>query len=328
MKISVVVPLYNVGSYVLRCLNSIINQTLVEGVECIIVNDCSTDKSLEIVNLRLSNYVGPISFHILHHEKNRGLAAARNTGLQAATGEYIIFIDSDDYCELTMLEEMYNKAVVDNADIIVADFYETYQQSDSYRIQTNFKSLEDYLENVISGNSIAALWNKLIKRSLFSSNNIRWVEGLNVGEDYYSATRICLCAKKITAIPKAYVHYVRYNENSYTKNMNKRTFEDVMTVIEYVISYFQQRNVYKKYETFFMYRKILLKRDMIFISSGKLQKQWIYLYPEATPYIMSCSMLTLYSRFFLWIACYKCLPIYNFMRYLWEKKHYAIDKIS
>lgn len=104
MKISVVVPLYNVGSYVLRCLNSIINQTLVEEVECIIVNDCSTDKSLEIVNLRLSNYVGPISFHILHHEKNRGLAAARNTGLQAATGEYIIFIDSDDYCELTMLE--------------------------------------------------------------------------------------------------------------------------------------------------------------------------------------------------------------------------------
>lgn len=147
-------------------------------------------------------------------------------------------------------------------------------------------------------------------------------------KNYYSATRICLCAKKITAIPKAYVHYVRYNENSYTKNMNKRTFEDVMTVIEYVISYFQQRNVYKKYETFFMYRKILLKRDMIFISSGKLQKQWIYLYPEATPYIMSCSMLTLYSRFFLWIACYKCLPIYNFMRYLWEKKHYAIDKIS
>lgn len=105
MNISVIVPVYNVEKYIERCITSIINQTFTEGVECIVINDCTPDKSMEIVERLVSKYDGSIQFKLIYHEKNKGIAAVRNTGLDTATGDYTIYIDSDDYCELDMLEK-------------------------------------------------------------------------------------------------------------------------------------------------------------------------------------------------------------------------------
>ena len=107
MNISVIIPVYNVEKFVERCVRSIMNQTYTEGVECIIVNDCTPDDSMKIVEKLVKDYTGTICFKLLNHKQNYGLAAVRNTGMNAATGEYIIHIDSDDYCEPDMLEKMY-----------------------------------------------------------------------------------------------------------------------------------------------------------------------------------------------------------------------------
>ena len=117
MKISVIIPVYNVEKYIYRCIESIINQTMTEDIECIIVNDATPDKSINIIKEILSHYNGNISFKIINHEKNEGLAAARETGMKYAQGDYIIHLDSDDYCEINMLEEMYNTAITNDADI-------------------------------------------------------------------------------------------------------------------------------------------------------------------------------------------------------------------
>ena len=95
LKVSIVIPVYRVSAYVERCLCSVMNQTY-SVYECIIVDDSTDDDSIEKCERMLSSYKGAIRFVILHHEKNRGLSAARNTGLKAATGEYIFFLDSDD----------------------------------------------------------------------------------------------------------------------------------------------------------------------------------------------------------------------------------------
>lgn len=126
MNISVIIPIYNVEKFVERCILSIINQTYTKEVECIIVNDCTPDSSMKIVERLVADYKGQIRFKLLNHERNKGIAAVRNTGLNAASGDYIIYIDSDDYCEQDMLEKMYTKAVEEDADVIVADFWDTY----------------------------------------------------------------------------------------------------------------------------------------------------------------------------------------------------------
>jgi len=96
MKVSIVIPVYNVEPYIEACLQSVANQTLTEGVECLIVDDCGTDRSVAIAERFIEEYHGNIAFAILHHEHNRGLSAARNTGIRSATGEYLFFLDSDD----------------------------------------------------------------------------------------------------------------------------------------------------------------------------------------------------------------------------------------
>ncbi|MFR5960350.1 MAG: glycosyltransferase family 2 protein [Bacteroides stercoris] len=93
MNISVIIPIYNVEKFVERCILSIINQTYTKEVECIIVNDCTPDSSMKIVERLVADYKGQIRFKLLNHERNKGIAAVRNTGLNAASGDYIIYSD-------------------------------------------------------------------------------------------------------------------------------------------------------------------------------------------------------------------------------------------
>ena len=95
VRISIIVPIYNVEPYIERCLRSVMIQTY-SNIECILVDDCTLDNSMKICDCLLGNYIGPIEFKVLHHDHNRGLSAARNTGTDAATGEYIFYLDSDD----------------------------------------------------------------------------------------------------------------------------------------------------------------------------------------------------------------------------------------
>ena len=90
-SISIIVPVYNVEPYVEECIHSVMRQTYTGPMECIVVDDCGTDNSMAVVEGLIANYKGPISFKVLHHKHNRGLSAARNTGMDAATGDYYFF---------------------------------------------------------------------------------------------------------------------------------------------------------------------------------------------------------------------------------------------
>ena len=96
MKISIIIPVYNVAPYIAACLQSVMRQSCTQALECILVDDCGPDNSMEVANETLSSYCGPIDFKIVRHEQNRGLSAARNTGMAHATGDYVYFLDSDD----------------------------------------------------------------------------------------------------------------------------------------------------------------------------------------------------------------------------------------
>lgn len=108
MKISIVIPIYNSQDYIKDCLQSVISQSYRDEMECLLIDDCGNDGSINITRNFIDNYKGNIKFKILYHTNNRGAAAARNTGLNAASGDYILFMDSDDYITDTCIEEMTN----------------------------------------------------------------------------------------------------------------------------------------------------------------------------------------------------------------------------
>ena len=119
--ISIIVPVYNVALYVESCIRSVIRQTYDGPMECIVVDDCGTDNSMDIVEKLVAEYDGPISFKVLHHEHNRGLSAARNTGMDEAKGDYLFFLDSDDELTEDCIEKLTTPLRDEQYDMVLGD---------------------------------------------------------------------------------------------------------------------------------------------------------------------------------------------------------------
>ena len=148
--VSVIVPIYGVEPYIEKCARSLFEQSL-ENMEFIFVNDCTPDKSVEILRQVIEDYPRRyLQIQIIEHEENRGLAMARNSGLLIAKGEYIIHCDSDDWVELDMYEEMYEKALEKNADIVICDYYAEYSNKRIYHIQREPREKEEYFDKNIT----------------------------------------------------------------------------------------------------------------------------------------------------------------------------------
>lgn len=129
--ISVIIPVYNVEPYIAECLQSVMCQTYTGPLECILVDDCCKDNSIVIAEKLIADYKGPISFRILHHDHNRGLSASRNTGLEASSGEYVYFLDSDDFIETKTIEMLYNAISADDYAIAISYFTKYINNEDS-----------------------------------------------------------------------------------------------------------------------------------------------------------------------------------------------------
>lgn len=280
MNISVIIPIYNVEKFVERCILSIINQTYTKEVECIIVNDCTPDSSMKIVERLVADYKGQIRFKLLNHERNKGIAAVRNTGLNAASGDYIIYIDSDDYCEQDMLEKMYTKAVEEDADVIVADFWDTYPDKEIYVAQQMPGINESYAKLLLQGKIVVAVWNKMVRRRLLIENDLSFIEGIDMGEDVLLTHRLFSLIPKVVHVPEAFVHYVKYNSKSYNGNISKKSLYDTFFWIKYLTDFYTKAGIYA--ELYEELCKIRIKSRLFLMehSRGKLQRKWNSLYSD------------------------------------------------
>ena len=122
-KISIIIPVYNVEPYISECLQSVMRQTYQGSMESLVVDDCSTDKSIEIAEKLIAEYDGPIEFRMLHHKHNRGLSAARNTGVENANGDYVLFLDSDDHITDDCLDVLTGPLKEKDYDMVLAMYY-------------------------------------------------------------------------------------------------------------------------------------------------------------------------------------------------------------
>ena len=193
MKISVIVPIYNVAPFVERCLNSVIAQTY-SYVECVIVDDCGQDDSMDIVTRRLSNYIGPIEFKVVHHKKNRGLSAARNTGTDAATGEYVYYLDSDDLILSDTLSLLAELIMVERLDFVIGNYASGGDSMRFLRLSTPFevsRSNQEIMNSYFDRQWYMMAWNKLVNRNFLNENKLRFFEGMIHEDDLWSFQLAC-----------------------------------------------------------------------------------------------------------------------------------------
>lgn len=228
-KVSVIVPVYGVEKFIERCVRSLFNQTL-EEVEFIFVDDATPDSSMDIVE-RLEGEFPGRNVRIFSHEINRGLPAARNTGLREAQGEYIFHCDSDDYVEPIMLEEMYRKAEETNADIVWCDMFLNYSNEERYLKQPCYRTPSEALTGILSGVMKYNVWNKLVRRSLYENTGIRFPEGFGMGEDM-TVIKLMAKSKSIAYIPKGYYHYVKYNSVAFSNTYSDRHLSELHHNVE------------------------------------------------------------------------------------------------
>ena len=237
VKVSIVVPAYNAEKYIDKCLKSLINQTL-KDIEIIVVNDGSKDNTLEKVNKYSDKRI-----KLLNLKENKGIGHARNEGIKKALGEYIGFVDSDDYVDNNMFEKMYEKASKEKLDIVVCDFYKQIENTNQTikEIIPNFKNtnLKDNSNLLLDIN--LAPWNKIYKRELIVDNKIRFDEELKY-EDVPFVVKSLDKAKNIGKLNKCLNYYVVHNKSE-TTIRDERIF-DIIKIVDQVRKYFKYKKNY------------------------------------------------------------------------------------
>ena len=248
IKLSIIVPVYNVAEYLERCLNSLINQTLNE-IEIICVNDGSTDNSLCI----LEKFAGLDKRIKIINQKNKGLSGARNTGIKLVQGEYFGFLDSDDWVDLDYFEKLYKRAKNCDADISLGDFIRKGKFKHKIRLKLN-KEEEFVGDNEKFYGSqfyhFPCVWNKIYKTSKF--NDLRFIEGIFFEDGPYTIQALHRANKVVTCC-NTYLYYF-VNPNSIVKTLNKKKEQDMYNSSKFILNYIkdnmqiQDKGIY--YETF------------------------------------------------------------------------------
>lgn len=248
-KVSIVVPVWNVEPYIRKCLESLSIQTL-NDIEVIIVNDGTEDNSQKIID----KYVKKDKRFSSYIKKNGGLSDARNYGMKYAKGEYLAFVDSDDYVDADMFEKMYAKAVEIDADLVECDFiweYPSRQRIDRSHLNK---------DRIVSIR--VAAWNKLYRRKLVEKYKIGFPFGLRY-EDIPFCYKLIPHIKKIGYVPEPFYHYIQRSD-SIANTQNERVGE-IYQDLELVLDYYRKENIYKKHkdELEFIYMRYILSSSFL-----------------------------------------------------------------
>lgn len=266
IKVSIIVPVYNTEKYLKKCLDSLVNQTL-DDIEILIVNDGSTDNSQEIINEYKEKYSQKIK---CFKKQNGGLSDARNYAVPHALGEYIGFVDSDDYVETDMFEKMYNLANLENLDLVECNFIWEYPNKIKKDFGIHCSNIQDFFIY-----SRVMVCNKLIKSSVLKNNNITFPKDLRY-EDIEFFYKLIPFIEKYGLLENTFYHYMQ-RENSIINTNNLKT-SDIFNILNNIIEFYKLNNLYADYksELEYLYIRFLLGSSflrIIKIKDTNIRKQ-------------------------------------------------------
>ena len=253
MKLSVIVPVYNVEQYLARCMDSLVRQTL-DDMEILVVDDGSTDGSSEIARKYENDY--PEKVKVLT-KKNGGLSSARNAAMEVAQGDYLGFVDSDDWVDTDMYQVMYDAAVREDADIVICDMEEHYP---THTVRQVYSQTENRFR------ATPSVCIRIYKRSLVGKD--RFPMGLWY-EDLEFTTKQHMKTDKIAAVQRAMYHYDR-REGSIMSNNNSRKNLDIVTVFQHLEEFARENGWQEKYSKVL---EILFVEHVLIDAINRVQQQ-------------------------------------------------------
>lgn len=261
-KISIIVPVYNSSDCLRKCLDNFINQSL-DDIEFIMVNDGSTDDSEKII----LEYQKKDKRVKLINKKNGGQASARNLGLKEAKGEYISFVDSDDYIDKNLCRDCYKIIKKNKSDILVFDYYITDYEKEEYT-----KVLKDLPSGEVNDKQFfsagACPWNKIYRKEFLLENNFSFPEGI-IYEDYCSIIPLIIYKPKVWYVNKAYYYYYMSDESTMRKKEYHSKYEDIFKANEILLNTLKDTSYKEELEYMVAYHMLYLG-SLNFYKYGRL----------------------------------------------------------
>lgn len=246
-KISIIIPVYGVEKYIVKCIESIVNQTY-KNLEIIIINDGTKDNSIKLVEDNFNDKRIKI-----YNRKNEGQASARNFGIKQATGKYIMFIDSDDFVDINMIKDMYDVMTKEKSNLVICDYYKYYNENNKEAIK--IIPFYDKKNSKCSVISMPGPVCKLFKKEIFDKYDITFLEH-KCFEDNAIMPFACAVSGKFSYINKPYYYYVQREGSSLNKQKYDRQWEDIFDSLE---------NLYQKFASYKMLDEYYQELEYIYI---------------------------------------------------------------
>lgn len=307
-KISVIVPVYNVEKYLPRCIDSILAQTFTD-FELLLIDDGSKDKSGEICD----GYAKKDTRIRVFHKENGGVSSARNFGLINSKGEYVAFVDSDDYVEFNYLEFLYQYAKEQVVDIVFCDFFKEKSQNKSiYVKQTCNNDYVVMIKQLLCNELGGYLWNKLVKRELFITNNIYFPNKIGIWEDLLVSINLYCHSKNIAHLPYALYHYVQYNILSAMSSFNEKKVNEKIKVCALLKQLLLNFNLQTKCVSELYRRQLIAKME--YATDYELHdfNKWNNTFIESFSEVWNLSY-PLWMKIQMWLIHNKIYPIANLL---------------
>ena len=281
MTISILIPIYKSEKYVEQCLRSVFEQTY-NDIEYIIVNDATPDRSMEIVNCILNEYPErKLATKIINNEQNQGIALTRNILVKHATGDYIYFVDSDDFIEKNTISEFVSIAQSQHPDIIRCSYFE-YKMGENIAIPNlQFDNKEELFRRCLSDkNRMNTMWLMLIRRNLLHESEISFAKGINGCEDFLMTIKLLYYADTVINLPLPLYHYRIDNLNSITHD-DHMFRDDSCTALIAIVAFLKEKGIYQHYLEDMLVSMFLSKQQYLINKEIRDISKYINTFPEA-----------------------------------------------
>lgn len=261
IRVSILMPIFKVEQYLEKALDSVFTQTY-QNIDFVFVNDCSPDNSFQVLKNTIDKHgIDESRYKIIIHEKNEGIAKSRADCLMNAEGEYVLFVDSDDWIEPEMVETMLDATDNGQIDIVGSDIKsDDINGKSKYHHENYAKTCHGNLIRCLNYDINTVLWKLLIRKDLFNNFSI---SPIDIGEDYIISIKLYYYAMNFCSIDKAYYHYVQYNENRLSFKRLKSINDHIKCVCE-IEKFLRDEGVYNcKIEEKLLLRKFNIKSNFL-----------------------------------------------------------------
>lgn len=280
MKVSLLVPIYGVEDYIARCAHSLFGQTYPD-IEYIFVNDATPDRSIEILESVLDQYPHRRDrTRIIYNPHNLGLTGSRNAALDAATGDYVLCMDSDDYLDTTAIEVLAAAASETGADQVVFDYYEVHERWKYLRTAQIPADKAEYVRSLLLRRVPVQVWTRFARRELFTDNDIRGVQGLDYGEDFLLSPQLAYFSRKTVKLDRPLYYYV-HRGTSLSNGLTPAKARHVVAIAELLETFFSSVPDAATYVPMMNGMKVLNKVAIIQAGNKQTWKYAESLYPDA-----------------------------------------------